>query len=71
MRRLELQQCDRSVAIPDAVHRGKGCLGVIIGTASGAEADLDSIVAFSGCDGPAVLCSGRSDAVMTAQNEGI
>ena len=24
---LELQQCDRFVSIPDAVHRGKGCIG--------------------------------------------
>ena len=39
---LELQECDRSASIPDAVHRGKGCLGLIIGIALGAEANFEA-----------------------------
>ena len=47
---LELQQCDQSASIPDAVHRGKGCLGIIIGIASGGETDFEAWNAIAGSE---------------------
>jgi hypothetical protein len=53
--RLKLEQRDRSTSNPDAIHGGKGCLGVLVGVATRAEADFKVCKAIDVCESYGVV----------------